>query len=67
MAREGRPYRRRNASPAYYLALEPDKRRGRDMIAINKRAKCRECSRVFDLLNELDAQEFYMGHDCESE
>jgi hypothetical protein len=37
------------------------------MVAINKRAKCRECSRVFDLLNELDAQEFYMGHDCESE
>jgi hypothetical protein len=29
------------------------------------RAKCPECSRVFDLLNEDDANEYYYGHDCE--
>ena len=28
-------------------------------------AKCPECLRVFDLLNETDAEEFYYGHDCE--
>lgn len=28
--------------------------------------KCVECGRVFDLSNELDAEEFYYGHDCES-
>ena len=26
---------------------------------------CQECKRVFDLLNENDADEFYNGHDCE--
>jgi hypothetical protein len=26
---------------------------------------CPECGRVFDLLNENDADEFYNGHDCE--
>jgi hypothetical protein len=26
---------------------------------------CPECKRVFDLLNLLDADEFYNGHDCE--
>jgi len=28
---------------------------------------CRECNRKFDLTNETDAQEFYFGHDCETE
>ena len=28
---------------------------------------CVECERVFDLTDELDAEEFYYGHDCESE
>jgi len=28
--------------------------------------KCIECGRVFDLMKEVDAQEFYYGHDCES-
>lgn len=28
---------------------------------------CTECGRVFDLFNETDAQEWYYGHDCESE
>ena len=37
------------------------------MPSILTKAKCRECSRVFDLLNDLDAQEWTYGHDCESE
>ena len=27
--------------------------------------KCKECSRSFDLWNELDAEEWFFGHDCE--
>ena len=26
---------------------------------------CRECKRVFDLMDETDAAEWYAGHDCE--
>ena len=26
---------------------------------------CAECSRVFDLLDDTDAQEWYYGHDCD--
>lgn len=29
------------------------------------RATCPECGRVFDLLDELDADEYHSGHDCE--
>jgi len=29
--------------------------------------KCGECYRVFDLLNETHAQEWYYGHDCEQQ
>ena len=32
-------------------------------IAVTER--CLECLRVFDLMNEKDANEFYYGHDCE--
>lgn len=28
--------------------------------------KCLECPRVFNLLNEDDAGEYYYGHDCEA-
>lgn len=28
--------------------------------------KCPECERVFDLLDEEDANEYYYGHDCEA-
>lgn len=28
-------------------------------------AQCEECGRVFDLLDEIEAEEFYYGHDCE--
>jgi hypothetical protein len=30
-------------------------------------AKCPECGRVFDLLDETDADEWFYGHDCEEE
>jgi hypothetical protein len=29
--------------------------------------KCVECGRVFDLFDEAEAEEYYNGHDCESE
>ena len=31
------------------------------------KVKCEECGRVFDLMDEDDASEFYYGHDCEGE
>jgi hypothetical protein len=33
--------------------------------AISAKAKCFECGRVFDLMDEDDAGEWYYGHDCE--
>lgn len=36
-------------------------------MKVNTRAKCQECGRVFDLLDEEQASEFYYGHDCEEE
>ena len=35
------------------------------MLTVQTKAKCRECGRVFDLMNEDDAGEWYYGHDCE--
>ena len=32
----------------------------------NSTARCPECFRVFDLMDEVDAQQFYYWHDCES-
>lgn len=29
--------------------------------------KCPECERVFDLSFEVDASEWYYGHDCEGD
>jgi hypothetical protein len=28
--------------------------------------KCVECERVFNMLDEVDAQEWAFGHDCEA-
>ena len=28
--------------------------------------KCCECNREFDLWDEIDAEEWYYGHDCEA-
>lgn len=32
---------------------------------IQTKAQCPECSRVFDLLNDNDTNEWFYGHDCE--
>lgn len=29
------------------------------------KTKCVECEREFDLFDEVDAQEWFYGHDCE--
>jgi NOL1/NOP2/fmu family ribosome biogenesis protein len=34
-------------------------------MKFSSKAKCPECHRVFNLLDEEDADEFYYGHDCE--
>lgn len=34
-------------------------------MKVQTKAKCEECGRVFDLMDEEDAGEFYYGHDCE--
>ena len=31
------------------------------------KATCPECGRVFDLLDETDAEEWAYGHDCEEQ
>jgi hypothetical protein len=38
-------------------------REGREQLPT--RARCPECHRVFDLLDEVDAEEWAYGHDCE--
>jgi hypothetical protein len=36
-------------------------------MKISTRAKCIECGRVFNLLDESDAGEWTYGHDCEGQ
>ena len=36
-------------------------------MRVQTKAKCPECGRVFDLLDEDDAEEWFGGHDCEEE
>jgi hypothetical protein len=31
------------------------------------KARCKECGRTFDLSDEDQAEEWFYGHDCESE
>ena len=35
-------------------------------IWVRTRATCQECGRVFDLMDDIDADEWYYGHDCEA-
>lgn len=35
-------------------------------MKIQTKAQCVECKRVFDLLDEEQAGEWYYGHDCET-
>lgn len=34
-------------------------------MKISHNTTCPECHRKFDLMDEIDAQEWYYGHDCE--
>ena len=34
-------------------------------MKISTKARCVECGRVFDLLDEMDSYEWAYGHDCE--
>ena len=34
-------------------------------ISIQTKAKCQECNKVFNFLDEEQANEFYYGHECE--
>ena len=36
-------------------------------MKLNSKVQCVECNRVFDLFIEDDANEWYYGHDCESD
>ena len=36
-------------------------------LTISTKATCIECNRVFNLLDEEDAGEYYFGHDCETD
>ena len=36
------------------------------IMKVRTKTKCDECDRVFDLLDEDDASEWYYGHDCEA-
>lgn len=35
-------------------------------VKINLKPACRDCKRVFDLLDPVDSEEWAYGHDCES-
>lgn len=36
-------------------------------MKLQTKVTCVECDRVFDLLNETDAEEWGYGHDCEAQ
>lgn len=38
----------------------------KEIVTSHASAKCVECSRVFDLLDSVDADEWFYGHDCET-
>jgi hypothetical protein len=37
-----------------------------EAFKLQTRARCVECGRIFNLLNEEEAGEYYYGHDCEA-
>lgn len=37
------------------------------VMFIQTKVQCPECSRVFDLLNDDDTNEWFYGHDCEED
>ena len=38
-----------------------------ELAQSQRRPVCVECGRLFDLMDEIDAQEWFYGHDCEGE
>ena len=36
-----------------------------EKVQVRTKAKCPECGRIFNLMDENDASEFFDGHDCE--
>lgn len=38
-----------------------------DGVVLVTKRQCPECGRIFDLLDETDAAEWYYGHDCEED
>ena len=48
--------------------IKNTKRENRHMetFKLQTRARCIECGRIFNLLNEEEAGEYYYGHDCEA-
>jgi hypothetical protein len=61
-------------SRRYKLYVSSKKRKELDMSnqittgrIIGTTATCAECNRVFNLLNLADVNEYYYGHDCETE
>jgi len=36
-----------------------------EFILTSDKRRCRECGRVFDMFNVVDADEWLFGHDCE--
>ena len=37
-----------------------------DIVNKLKLRKCDECFRVFDMMDQTDAEEYFYGHDCET-
>jgi hypothetical protein len=38
----------------------------KEVLASHENVICLECLRLFDLLNEQEANEWFYGHDCET-
>jgi len=55
------------APRTFHRPLEVADMTDAEIIARQSKARCRECSRVFDLMDEDDADEWFNGHDCEDE
>jgi len=36
-------------------------------MELNSKRVCAECERVFDLMDDTQADEWYYGHDCEEQ
>jgi len=46
--------------------MDVDRTREDRMDKLATRATCDECGRTFDLMDEVESNEWHYGHDCES-